>query len=929
MIEFVSPEAFLLVPVVVLALRRRLLHPSRVVVALRLGLLLLLAALFARPILRGGEPGRDIVLVIDHSRSMPEDATATAREWAALLQRHQRESDRVRRVVFAERALPVEQPMEQPLKQGEDTTENGGEGARGERGVALPGGATRKLRGEGSDIASAIRTALALVRPDRPASILLISDGEATGADPTAAAREALRRGVRVDAIPVRRRGIVDVAIASLGVPGEVAAHEPFRFAAWIRSDRACPAEVRLKRDGKVIAEGVRDLNYGTTRVVLRDRLDRPGVARYELEVVAAGDRAPENNVARAFVRAVAPRRVLCVTPQGRQDRLTRSLRHAGVAIDVKSAAETNWLPPGLDSYAAVILENVPAGLIGRRGLSALASFVRDEGGGLLLTGGEASFGVGGYHKSPLDPILPVSLELKKELRKFGVAMALVLDRSGSMAMPVTSGETKMNLANLGALAALDLLAPLDSIAVIAVDSSSHLVVPLQQVGPMTEARDRIRRIESLGGGIFVSVALEAAFAQLRQAKQKRRHIVLFADANDAERPGNFEAVVPALRKKGVTLSVIGLGRKTDSDGPLLQRLAELGGGRAVFVEQAADLPRVFAQETIEVSRSAFVPGRVKVLAQPALRALGDFGGVGEFTPPPLDGFNAAHLRPKAQVALQTWDADAIPLLSFWNVGLGRCAAFLVEVDGVHTGAWRSWDPAGDLLVTLARWLKATEVAGPVFATCTREGHEAVVTVEVARGDESLLTNVRAFRLRPDGPTELLLRRMDARRMEARIPLRGDEIFRAVVRPPGNGGVLRLAPVRLPYSPEFEPRSSQAAGGQILGRLARITGGTIDPAPDAVWHGPRTGTERRPLDEACMWLALVLLLIEIAWRRLPRQVHRTRPAHAPASPAVAGKPRTSPSVPAAPKTSPTDKGGTGGVLGDVLERAKSRARRRR
>ena len=66
--------------------------------------------------------------------------------------------------------------------------------------------------------------------------------------------------------------------------------------------------------------------------------------------------------------------------------------------------------------------------------LEALGHFASDLGGGLLLTGGTASFGVGGYFKSALDPYLPVSMEIQNEHRKLSLAMAVVLDRSGSMA---------------------------------------------------------------------------------------------------------------------------------------------------------------------------------------------------------------------------------------------------------------------------------------------------------------------------------------------------------------------------------------------------------------------------------------------------------------------------------------------------------------
>ena len=105
-----------------------------------------------------------------------------------------------------------------------------------------------------------------------------------------------------------------------------------------------------------------------------------------------------------------------------------------------------------------MVLENVPAEKVGSRGMELLAAWVRETGAGLLMTGGRSSYGPGGYYKSPLEPILPVSMELRQEHRKLSLAIVVALDRSGSMAMPVAGGRVKMDLANLGTAQVLELV---------------------------------------------------------------------------------------------------------------------------------------------------------------------------------------------------------------------------------------------------------------------------------------------------------------------------------------------------------------------------------------------------------------------------------------------------------------------------------------
>jgi uncharacterized protein (DUF58 family) len=239
--------------------------------------------------------------------------------------------------------------------------------------------------------------------------------------------------------------------------------------------------------------------------------------------------------------------------------------------------------------------------------------------------------------------------------------MAIALDRSGSMAMAAGSG-TKMDLADSGAAAAVELLSRLDSVAVIAIDSEPHVVVPMTPVTDKGAIAESIRRIDSGGGGIFVDVALEAAARELAAAKPQRRHLVLFADAADAEQPGDYRAFVPRLAAAGVTVSVIGLGRATDSDGALLQEIAQLGHGRCQFVAEPADLPRVFAQETIQVAKSAMVEEPAAVRALSALQLLGDLPR----ELPAVGGYSLAWLRPLAEQAVVTVDEQRAPLLSSW-----------------------------------------------------------------------------------------------------------------------------------------------------------------------------------------------------------------------------------------------------------------------
>src|SRR5690606_37877007 len=145
--------------------------------------------------------------------------------------------------------------------------------------------------------------------------------------------------------------------------------------------------------------------------------------------------------------------------------------------------------------------------------------------------------------------------------------------------------------------------------SVHAVDTRAHEVVALAQVGPnRNQITESVRRVVSAGGGIVVPAALEAGLAELKKARTGTRHMILFADANDSRQGATRHLeLVDQLRAADATVSVIGLGTEFDRDADILMEVADRGGGRIFFSADAAELPAIFAQETVSIARSAFV----------------------------------------------------------------------------------------------------------------------------------------------------------------------------------------------------------------------------------------------------------------------------------------------------------------------------------
>ncbi len=171
------------------------------------------------------------------------------------------------------------------------------------------------------------------------------------------------------------------------------------------------------------------------------------------------------------------------------------------------------------------------------------------------------------------------------EQQRAPVALALVIDRSGSM-----TGH-KMEAAKRACRDAVDELASSDWITVVAFDSSAANPVPLQQAQGLVAIRDGIDQIEP-AGGTHILPALQMAYQQLKAATVSRKQVVLLSDGR-APLQGVAD-IARAMGADGITISTVGIG---DYDAELLETIAREGGGRFHGVTQVDALPTVFRTE--------------------------------------------------------------------------------------------------------------------------------------------------------------------------------------------------------------------------------------------------------------------------------------------------------------------------------------------
>ncbi|HEU0177760.1 MAG TPA: VWA domain-containing protein [Blastocatellia bacterium] len=829
-------------------------HSSRFLRFTRLALLLLILLALCGLAVKLPSRNGTIVVVADRSLSMPQGAEAAQKEAIDLIGRAMTSDDRLAVVSFGQSAAIERSPQ-----------------------TGAFGGFTNEVGRDASNLAEAIDKALAIMPQSSPGKILVISDGRWTGKDPAVAASRAATRGVAIDYRSLQRSSANDLAIAQIDAPVTVTPGEAFMITAWVKSPLQQEIAYELRRGGQVLAAGKTNAGAGLSRLTFRDLAGEPGAQGYTIRVSSAqngagDDPVPENNSAKVLIGVRGPRPLLLVSSSPNSG-LARLLSAGGMKIKLAAPEDCDWTLDSLAQYSGVLIENVPAEKITNRGMESIVSWVSEAGAGLMMSGGKHAYGPGGYFKSPLEPALPVSMELRQEHRKLAMAIVVAMDRSGSMAVSVGGGRTKMDLANLAAAQVLDMLTPVDEFGVVAVDSASHIIADLRKVDDPGSVRNRILKIDSGGGGIFIFEALTTAADMLLKAQSGTRHIVLFADAADSEEPGKYRELLQQCEQSGITVSVIGLGKPTDGDAELLRDIARRGGGQIFFTENAEDLPRLFAQDTIIVARSMFLdqPAQIQFTGGMITLTGKQFTGLQS-----IGGYNLTYLRPKANLAAVTTDEYKAPVVASWQAGGGRVLCYLGEADGQYAGAVAGWKDAGDFFTSLARWVAGDAGDLPGGMLLTQDVKNGVARIELhldperdevaalSPSDPPKVTTLRGVAGSKPSSEKAEMRWASADTLEIEIPLRGNETALSTVEVPGAGRVT-LSPVALPYSPEFKPVSGEE-GRAALAHLALATGGKERVEISGAWKDlPRLPR----LVELAPWLlmlATVLLLIEVLER---------------------------------------------------------------
>jgi len=803
------------------------------------------AVALAQPSLRVPDDASTVVIAVDESASMTPAAIRDAQAWIDQALRTRRPADRVGLVAFAGDVRVVQPPA---------TTSTP---------PSLPSPAD--LQPGSSDTAQALRVAAGLVRGASNPRVVLLSDGMANSGDLGAALRQV--GDVPVDVVPLARPPTTpEVQVEAVQAPQYVRAGETFDGSVSIEATDAGQAHLQVAIDGRVASEQDIQLAPGQNRVTFSPTVMNEGFHPIAVRVTAGRDTDPTNNVGFGYVVVKPKPRVLIVEERENEGAgIQTALKRTQMTVEVR-APEAMGTLPGLNNYAAIVLNNVAATSLTLDQQKTLQSYVNSNGHGLVALGGLTSYALGGYADTVLEDALPVLARPPEKREGAQIALVLVIDRSASMGLD-NGGATRLGMAKEAAILTASSLKPDDILGVLAFDKASHWIVrpdTLQNIG-VQNVSDAISSLTAEGGdGLYQ--ALKEVYDVLRASPADLKEMVLVNDgqADDVK----YDDILARMRDAKIGLSVVAMG--DDIDTTLMSRLARLGEGRYYATARIRDIPRVITQEAALAKRAALVEGNIQpqlVTTSPILR------GIAPNAIPMLTGHIATTPKDTAEVILSS--DEGAPLLAQWHYGLGRVVAWTSDVGGRWTTSWPSWDQNTRFWEQLARWAMGPPIDRDFKIDVTRTGRQAQVMVEDIQdgkfGDlQSLTLSVSA----PGGASsEVPLRQVAAGRYAASVVADTPGVYELDVAEPSaprkqgrhetNGFVV----------PPVTETTSFAANEQVLRRIASETGGMLrasDSSAGDLYAGGRVSSASRwdPIWAAFAVLGLVAFVLDVAVRRL-------------------------------------------------------------
>ena len=708
----------------------------------------------------------------------------------------------------------------------------------------------------------AVSKALMMIPAEYSKRLVVLTDGKETRGDIRNMAQALTASRAEFLTLLFSQEEKPDAYIDSVVLPSYLYPGDKYSITVLVESNFDTEAVLALYDGSRQTAANNVHLNRGRNRFVFSAQVNaeagRNSMETLRVQVQAQGDTCAENDSYNAYSIVEMPPSVLVISGQETDTSGFASvLNAAGCNYSMVSALNAPNEINAMLEYKAMILvdtyiDELPDGF-----LANLETYVKDYGCGFVCCGGENSYALGGYRDTVLETVLPVEMQLRSFNEIPSMAMVMVIDRSGSMSSSVDGRRlSNLDMAVRAAEVAVDNLGDSDYVGILTFDDRYQWQTELRQADDKQTIKDQLWQIEE-GGGTTIKPALQEAYHVLSKNPASVRHVVLLTDGMGETK--DYSDIISAYAGSGITLSTVAVGEGADQK--TLEQLADMCGGRYYYSDSSSDIPRIFAQEVFLGSDSYIQNGVFSLAVQGGHELTANLFADGW---PALYGYVAATPKTASNPVIVSGEKGD-PLLTVWQYGLGRSAAWNSDVTGEWSGAFAGQEDYVQLWKRIVDYTTGNTNLGEDRVEVVTAGDQTEIlyrTEDFDSGTEIMVTVINPS----EEKTEERLRASAPGSYSAKIstPQAGLYHFNICRTKGGEIQNYMTTAAAVQFSDEYKFDVSAASYLKFAEQYGRLLTGK-----EKLWTriaaGERAGY---PLTNWLLAFALVLFLADVAMRRL-------------------------------------------------------------
>ena len=703
-----------------------------------------------------------------------------------------------------------------------------------------------------TSLESALKLAKASFPEETARRVVIISDGNENVGDALAMAEAMAEDGIGFDAFPIELVAESEVSVDKVVLPTDIRKGQEFETKVVITNHsvnkeggEGTPVKGKLRfvrrtaSSEELIDEREITLEPGKNIRGFKSKLDRSAVYTTEAVFVPnddSKDMISQNNRASAFTHVRGKGKVLLIEDafhSGEFVHLIQRLQANSIEVETMSSAELYTTAGQLLQYDSVILGNLPRASSDEDGDETIQSFSDAQikmlvdncehmGCGIVMLGGDRSFGAGGWSNSLLEKAMPIDFQIKNDKISAVGALALMMH---ACEMP-NGNYWQIKIAE----EAIKVLGPMDYCGVVEDFGANP-----RWLWKMPSGVDRVFQNRNRMMGMVnrmtptdmqdFSPSLKLMLNGLKRTPASMKHVIIISDG-DPNRPGN--ALLNQFKANKITISTVAVGTHGPAGHKTLQDIAQKTGGRYRVAKNPKALPSIYQREARRVAKPVIKESKTGMEAIVGSDGKGHeiLSGIEVSALPPFLGYVMSTIKKSnlvEQLAIasepENDKGENSTLLAAWRYGNGRSIAFTSDAGYKWTNQWFNDAQYDKFFVQMIRhsMRPITESANFTVAAESKDGIARIIITALDE-DENFLNGlevagrgINSSRTGSgDGGIQLNFSQVGPGRYVAEHAIEGSGNLLYTIFP-GEGYERLNAGINIPYSSEYSERQSNSA----------------------------------------------------------------------------------------------------------------------